>query len=528
MHRLNGRFPKVRDALTIPPQTITSLPRTVKFRGWFLNDEDLLTEFRFGGFREIDYPFYHTVMHTDTLEMILESALRCEINLIIPSSFIDITNPAEENLVRTAIRNGLYVTQHHVEPMGVSWFGAEHYIRAHGAEGEAVSFITNRTRMLEIWRHYAERWAVYGDRVIWQLGLRGKADRAVWQSDASVSASMEERGGIITDAIACQYAIIRDVLGHAEFESTATLWMEGAELYDRGFLRVPDGTAVIFSDVGAMQAFGSDFYRTACRPGQHYGVYYHVAFWGDGPHLAEGCNPAKMRDAYLDAARLGKLYYSILNVTNTREVHRSVQLNARILAESPERFDLDAAMREIYTDIYGEAAEAVLDGVKRYFAAIGDRGDAHLQAYCARHFFHYYDHSAKPYPVFAMTDGAMRAMGLEALAGKLSAEDAARLEAAEERFAAVSAYFDAIAPMIPAEAREYFEIFQRLQARYMMLMARWGAKIYAGDYAGAADALREMLAARTVAAQGEFAGWYAGEKKVNVQALLARTIAKMG
>jgi len=233
-------------------------------------------------------------------------------------------------------------------------------------------------------------------------------------------------------------------------------------------------------------------------------------------------------DLVLDAARLGKLYYSILNVTNTREVHRSVQLNARILAESPERFDLDAAMREIYTDIYGEAAEAVLDGVKRYFAAIGDRGDAHLQAYCARHFFHYYDHSAKPYPVFAMTDGAMRAMGLEALAGKLSAEDAARLEAAEERFAAVSAYFDAIAPMIPAEAREYFEIFQRLQARYMMLMARWGAKIYAGDYAGAADALREMLAARTVAAQGEFAGWYAGEKKVNVQALLARTIAKMG
>ena len=48
-------------------------PQRVHFRGWFLNDEDLLCEFgESGGVRRIDYPFYGDVMDVCVLDMILE------------------------------------------------------------------------------------------------------------------------------------------------------------------------------------------------------------------------------------------------------------------------------------------------------------------------------------------------------------------------------------------------------------------------------------------------------------------------
>ena len=50
--------------------------------------------------------------------MVLETAVRLGINLIIPASFVDIHNPPEENLIRMAVERGLYVSQHHVEPLG--------------------------------------------------------------------------------------------------------------------------------------------------------------------------------------------------------------------------------------------------------------------------------------------------------------------------------------------------------------------------------------------------------------------------
>ena len=295
VYRLVDLFPKTREEMELPSQTFSSQPRAVRFRGWFLNDEDLLTEFRGGsGERHIDYLFYNRVMCLDVLDMILETALRLEINLIIPSSFVDIDNPHEKALADAVVRRGMYITHHHIEPVGVSVFTAENYLKKRGLEGEAVSFITNRARMEEIWRYYVEKWAVYGENVVWQLGLRGKADRAVWQHDPSVPTSVAARGEIISDAIATQHKMISEALGRDDFYSTATLWMEGAELYGKGHIQVPKNTVVIFSDIGYSQMFGDDFYTTARNDRDRYGIYYHVGYMVEGPHLCEGCDLRKM------------------------------------------------------------------------------------------------------------------------------------------------------------------------------------------------------------------------------------------
>ncbi len=93
-YRVTDVFPDQTEELELPPQTICAPERAVRFRGWFINDEDLLSEFKIsGGKRVIDYPFYQDVMDTEVLDMILETALRLEMNLIIPASFLNIGNP---------------------------------------------------------------------------------------------------------------------------------------------------------------------------------------------------------------------------------------------------------------------------------------------------------------------------------------------------------------------------------------------------------------------------------------------------
>jgi len=272
-YRMTDVFPEKRENLELKPQTFKSKKRQVRFRGWFINDEDLLSDYKIsGGKRYIDYPYYQNVMATDVLDMVLETALRLEINLIIPASFLNIDNPDEAILAETVCRRGLYISQHHVEPMGVSYFAADDYVKKYGKEGETVSFITNRSRMEEMWRYYAKKWAKYGKQVVWQLGLRGKADQAVWKADPSAPISMEGRGQIISDAIQTQYEIVKEVLGHNEFYSTSTLWDEGSELYGKGYLKLPHNTIAIFADFGTDQMMGEDLYNTPCKEDEKYGI----------------------------------------------------------------------------------------------------------------------------------------------------------------------------------------------------------------------------------------------------------------
>lgn len=313
-----GIEPEPRLSLDLGDVDCFDRPRTYKFRGWFINDEDLLSEWLpGGGTRYADYPYYKQVVHPDALSKVLETALRLKQNLIIPASLIDIDNPAEENLVRMASERGLFISQHHVEPLGVSHFTWDRYWRRRGLEVKP-SFITERDRYVEIWTDYVSKWAKY-DNVIWQLGLRGRGDRPVWFHDSAVPPSAEARGALISDAIATQRAIVAKVLGREDFLCTTTLWMEGSELHDAGHLRFPEKTIIVFADHGPSQMWGEDFHAAARKRGTEYGVYYHVAFWGDGPHLVQGTSPEKIRFNYAGAVAKGDTAYSILNVTNVRE-----------------------------------------------------------------------------------------------------------------------------------------------------------------------------------------------------------------
>ena len=112
----------------------------LRYRGIFINDEDLLTAWETGEKREIDYPFYHTVISRAVAEKVAETVIRMGYNLAIPASFLDIRNPAEEMLAEVFSRRGLILSMHHVEPLGVSAFGFENYWKKRGQKRDYSYF----------------------------------------------------------------------------------------------------------------------------------------------------------------------------------------------------------------------------------------------------------------------------------------------------------------------------------------------------------------------------------------------------
>lgn len=346
--------PKPLETLEIPTLNLTDGPKTYKFRGWFINDEDLLEGFCRGGKPEPGYRFHND--YSETLEMLVETALRLKQNLLIPCSHLDLENPAEEDLVRLVTQRGMFISMHHQEPVGVHQFTVDRYFRDCGIEN--VNYVEHPERYREIWRHYIQKWAKY-DHVIWQLGLRGRGDRPVWYQNSSIPDTPQARGQLISSAIETQLELIREACPGKEILSTSTLWMEGMDLYRRNALKFPRDTAVIFADFGPDQMWGEGYYDTPRDPDTHYGGYYHVCFWGCGPHLIQGNPPEKIYYNYKAAVEKGDNYYSVLNVSNFREHVYGAECVARITWDI-DRFQPGEFTREWCLREYGSAELAPL------------------------------------------------------------------------------------------------------------------------------------------------------------------------
>ncbi|RRJ94387.1 hypothetical protein Ga0100231_008465 [Opitutaceae bacterium TAV4] len=323
-------------------QRIETPPPAFRHRGWFINDEDLLSHWQPpSGERFRDWPgrdrtfaislededncyetrllhYYTPVATAETMEMVFEALLRLRGNLIIPASFIDIMNEPEAAIIHAAIRRGLYVSQHHAEPLGVSHFAYETWCSKNNYTTAPFSYREAPAAMRACWRAYATRWhTVAGDHIIWQLGLRGRGDRPLWSHDPEAQA---RAGEFIEAALADQLAIIREVDPRLPPPpATLTLWLEGSDLVASKRLRIPESITCVFADHCETQELQADFRHFPRTPAHTRGCYYHVAVWPCGPHLAQGPRPSKIARIIASLVERGDTYYAIVNVSNLRE-----------------------------------------------------------------------------------------------------------------------------------------------------------------------------------------------------------------
>lgn len=363
----SSRPPGRQASLTWENVQLTSGEPTFRFRGWFINDEDLLSEWKEGGGkRQIDYPYYGQVMNREVMRAIAEALVRSQFNLIIPASFVDIMNPPEEALVQECVRRGVFVSQHHVEPLGVSAFSYFNYWKKRGKDLK-YSYFSHPAEVREVWRAYAEKWSAYPN-VIWQLGLRGIADRPMWMADPNTPQSDADRGRLISEAMAAQVKILDEVCPRQPRYLSTTLWAEGSALNQQKLLTIPVGTIIVFADNSPGWKWQQDFYSTPRNPLNTYGVYYHHGLIGCGPHLAQVPSPRKTFECLKTAVEKGAGTYAIFNVSNIREFVLGIDATAK-MTRHMEAFDPDLWLSEWVHGRFSKQQDEIADAYRSYFNA---------------------------------------------------------------------------------------------------------------------------------------------------------------
>jgi hypothetical protein len=247
-------LPPRRTSVRIPASLNVTEGPTVLHRGWFINDEDLLTGWRPGAADK-------TGIALEVWDKLFEALLRLKGNMIVPGTFIFPYEPQ----VRMAGERGLIVSQHHIEVLGLNTW--------RWPDDQPYSLFSHPDLLAAAWRRAAEQYD-RNQEVIWTLGYRGRHDRAFWSDDKAAPADDAGRASAIRRAIDRQMEIVRDVRRNPYFLMNA--WMESVEFVRKGLLQIPDGVTLVWPDGG------NGLIRDEGRIAKGQGVYYHTAMLTGG------------------------------------------------------------------------------------------------------------------------------------------------------------------------------------------------------------------------------------------------------
>jgi hypothetical protein len=297
-----------RSDLFLGPMFHQEPPPKIKYRGWFINDEDLLQGWHANSDRKVSAELY---------EHILSSALRLRQNMIIPQTEFNVGIPNDQRICEMVKDYGLLLTTHHAMPLGIWGKDWDIYWKAKGVQPPEFSFVKNLDKFEEIWRYGIDTYAPYMG--IWQVGLRGKTDSAIWNFDKHFPTDSPSRAKVILNAISLQRRLLHEKLG-SDVPVVTTLWTEVLDLYREGVLEYPEDITLIFSDSrGALFHFDDMGWKEPFPDGRA-GVYYHLAFHNShDSHLANTVHPYRIRDAFARVNKYNMTAYFLVNVGNIRD-----------------------------------------------------------------------------------------------------------------------------------------------------------------------------------------------------------------
>lgn len=292
---------------------------TFKYRGWFINDEDLLNKFA-------PDPLKENVFSLQMFDKIYETLLRLKGNMIVPATFPF----PDERCQELAARRGLVLNMHHILVLGLNTY--------RWPKGIPFSHNKNPEIMEKYWQTCIEAFKDY--ETVWTVGYRGKHDRAFWADEPDLK-TPEARGKVITDAIARQVEMIRKI--HPDAPIISNLWDEGAEMYHQGYLKLPEGITIVWPDNGAGIIRDQD--NVLAWPGgkidtglgkQHVkagdGIYYHTAMLsGHANQLSEMVNPLRIYKEIGRFVRAKATEFFLVNVSDIRPVPMTTECVMRMV-----------------------------------------------------------------------------------------------------------------------------------------------------------------------------------------------------
>jgi len=287
--------PPRRARIELPASLNRQFPAPVfKYRGFFINDEDLLTGWAPGETKD------HTGISLQVWNKIFETILRLKGNMVAPGTWIF----PDEPQIQLAGKRGLILTQHHAIPLGLNV--------ARWPKDVPYSFTSHPEILERAWKNAAAAYAP-GQEVLWTVGLRGLSDASYANFDPNVRGNDKALAELVTKAIADQIEIVRSLRPDAKF--ITSLWQEGARLVHQGYLSIPPEVATVWADTG----YGYLQDKGLVTAGQ--GAYYHVAMMnGRANQLSEMVPVERIHSELGRYLKAGATHYLLLNTSDIRPV----------------------------------------------------------------------------------------------------------------------------------------------------------------------------------------------------------------
>lgn len=346
--------------LILPEKTYSSAKAVVRFRGWFFNDEVLLT---------------HWSVQCDDVrpwEMAFEALLRCGGNMTIPG-----TDKISRKWRQLASDMGLWITHHHAEPLG-----AEMFARAY--PDKEANYSDYADLFYRLWEEGIIEQKDY--KVVWNLGFRGQGDCPFWSHDKSGNYNTpEKRGELISELIEKQRQL---VLKHVENPVFCTnLYGEIMELYNEGYIHFDEEIIKVYADngYGKMVTRRRDNHniRVAALPANasdKSGIYYHVSFYDlqAAGHITTLPNSVDfVENALEEVLEKGADSYWLINCSNVRP--HAYYLDAVRKKWFGTHISDDTHSQEFATDYYSNANGIAdcLSGYAKATLSYGENDDEH-------------------------------------------------------------------------------------------------------------------------------------------------------
>jgi len=348
MYLWTDKRPEKRSSITLPSDFAQVSPQPVfKYRGFFPNDEDLLTGWIPATKGE------HTGISLKVWDNIYETILRLKGNMVVPGTWIF----PDDAQVHAATERGLIVNQHHAIPLGVNV--------ARWPKEVPYNFSTHPEILERAWTNAVAAYRP-DEEILWSVGLRGLSDSSYASLDPSVRDNDPLLGQRINDAIVAQMKIVRAKYPNAQF--VTDLWQEGARLMENGYLKIPPEVTLVWADTGYgdMQDSG--------KVAAEQGAYFHVAMMnGNANQLSEMVPVAVIQQELGRYIKAGATSYILVNTSDIRPVAMTTRALMDIAwgGVPAETRDADLAYyRRWATEEFGaRSANAVAALYREYFAA---------------------------------------------------------------------------------------------------------------------------------------------------------------
>jgi hypothetical protein len=347
MYLWTDKQPQKRSSITLPADFAKVYPSPViKYRGFFPNDEDLLSGWIPGSKSE------RTGISLRVWDNIFETTLRLKGNMIVPGTWIF----PDDAQVEAASRRGLIINQHHAIPLGVNV--------ARWPKDVPYNFSTHPEILERAWTNAVATYKPEED-ILWSVGLRGLSDSSYASLDPSVRDNDELLAKRISDAIAEQMKIVRAKYPKAQF--VTDLWQEGARLMQKGLLKIPPEVTLVWADTGYgdMQDGG----RVAA--GQ--GAYFHVAMMNFNANQLSEMVPVSVIDEELGRyIKAGATAYFLVNTSDIRPVAMTTRAVMDVAwggVPAEEDGGLGFYRSWASEEFGSKSADAVAAVYKEYFAA---------------------------------------------------------------------------------------------------------------------------------------------------------------